>query len=188
MQSNPYVAFDDVAKEDVPGVKALQGVASAHEGRIHALLGEDARKVHLAEGISGSHQPTTGQIRLGGKATSFRNTSDAIASGIAVIYQELHLIPEMTVAENLLLGHYPSRLGVVNRKTLLAEAGLHLSRLGEQIDSCRPPWKSVDRSAADGGDRKSGLSRAQKVIAFDEPAQFAFLSRNHPAVPGEFAD
>lgn len=167
--SSAYLIFEGVTKH-FPGVNALQEVSFAvKQGSVHALLGENgAGKSTLLKAISGAHQLSAGRILLDGEATHFRNTADAIAAGIAVIYQELHLIPEMSVAENLLLGHYPSRLGVVNRKRLLAEARNHLARLGESFD---PSTRLGNLSI---GQRQmveiaKALSRGARIIAFDEP-------------------
>ena len=104
----PYLQFDSVSKS-FPGVKALQDVTfGAAEGSVHALMGENgAGKSTLLKILSGVYRPDVGGLMLGGRPQAFRNTNDAIAAGVAVIYQELHLVPELSVAENLYLGHLP---------------------------------------------------------------------------------
>ena len=117
----PSLAFDRVAME-FPGVKALTDVSfDVRAGSVHALMGENgAGKSTLLKILSGAYRPTSGSIVIDDKPRVFENTSDALAAGVAVIYQELHLVPEMTVAENLFLGHLPQRMGLVNRRELLS--------------------------------------------------------------------
>lgn len=109
-QSVPYLEFCGISKE-FPGVKALQNVSfSCREGTVHALMGENgAGKSTLLKILSGFQAPSNGVIKLGGREVAFQNTVDALESGIAIIYQELHLVPEMTIAENIYLGQLPTR-------------------------------------------------------------------------------
>src|SRR5689334_5610531 len=102
------LAFDRVSME-FPGVKALQEVSfDVQAGSVHALMGENgAGKSTLLKILSGAYRPTSGALAIDGQARVFHTTADALTAGIAVIYQELHLVPEMTVAENLFLGHLP---------------------------------------------------------------------------------
>src|SRR4051812_10637018 len=134
VEPSHYLQFRNISKV-FPGVKALQDVTfGVAEGSVHALLGENgAGKSTLLKGLSGAHQPSSGEIVVGGVPRVFKNTSAAIEAGVAVIYQELHLVPEMTVAENLLLGHLPSTLGIVNRRKLRELALAQLAKLGEDF-------------------------------------------------------
>jgi L-arabinose transport system ATP-binding protein len=165
----PYLQFDSVSKS-FPGVKALQDVAfGAAEGSVHALMGENgAGKSTLLKILSGVYRPDAGQLVLGGRPQAFRNTNDAIAAGVAVIYQELHLVPELSVAENLYLGHLPGTAGWVNHRKLRDDALRQLQALGEDINP------KTRLSALPIGQRQmveiaKALSRDAKVIAFDEP-------------------
>ena len=117
------LAFDRVSME-FPGVKALDNVSfSVAGGSVHALVGENgAGKSTLLKILSGAYTPSGGTLQLDGQPRRFDGTSAAIEAGVAVIYQELHLVPEMSVAENLFLGHLPQRRGIVN--TLLVDSGL----------------------------------------------------------------
>jgi L-arabinose transport system ATP-binding protein len=167
--ASPYLQFENVTKT-YPGVTALQGVSfGAREGSVHALMGENgAGKSTLLKALSGAHAPTSGRLCLDGKPRAFQSTADAIAAGVAVIYQELHLVPEMSVAENIYLGHMPARRGLVDRASLHAQTAGQLRRLGEEID----PAIKVSRLPI--GQRQmveiaKALSRGAKVIAFDEP-------------------
>jgi L-arabinose transport system ATP-binding protein len=164
-----YLEFAGISKE-FPGVKALDDVSFAvGEGEVRALIGENgAGKSTLLKILSGVYRPTTGEVRVGGEVLPEAGTAGALAAGIAVIYQELQLVPELTVAENLFLGHLPSRGGVVKRRELHARAMEHLAVLGEDIQ----PGQRVSRLSI--GQRQmveiaKALTRGAKILAFDEP-------------------
>ncbi|WP_295497398.1 ATP-binding cassette domain-containing protein, partial [uncultured Ralstonia sp.] len=107
-----------------PGVLALDRVSlDIRRGEVHGLMGENgAGKSTLLKVLSGVNHPEAGTLSLDGMPQQFANTRAAIAAGIAIIYQELHLVPELTVAENLMLGALPNRFGVLDEKTLVARA------------------------------------------------------------------
>jgi L-arabinose transport system ATP-binding protein len=165
----PALAFDHVSMQ-FPGVKALDDVSfEVRAGSIHALMGENgAGKSTLLKILSGAYTPSAGSLGLDGQPGTFHGTSDALAAGIAVIYQELHLVPEMSVAENLFLGHLPQRFGIVNRRALAAAARQQLELIGEDID----PWTKLGHLSL--GQRQmveiaKALTRGARIIAFDEP-------------------
>ncbi len=166
---SPALRFDHVSME-FPGVKALDDVSfDVLAGSIHALMGENgAGKSTLLKILSGAYTPSGGALAIGGARTIFTDTVDALAAGIAVIYQELHLVPEMSVAENLFLGHLPQRFGIVNRRALALAARQQLERIGEDID----PWTKLGQLSL--GQRQmveiaKALTRGARIIAFDEP-------------------
>ncbi|MCY5213217.1 L-arabinose ABC transporter ATP-binding protein AraG, partial [Salmonella enterica subsp. enterica serovar 1,4,[5],12:i:-] len=84
--------------------------------------------------LGGAYTPSSGTVQIGEQVMAFKNAADSIANGVAVIHQELHLVPEMTVAENLFLGHLPSRFGVVNGGQLRKQALACLKGLADEID------------------------------------------------------
>jgi rhamnose transport system ATP-binding protein len=92
------------------GVTVLQDVSfDVMPGEVHALLGENgAGKSTLIKVAAGVHLPDSGMIRVGGEEVSFSSPRDARKNGIAVVYQELLLFPELTVAENIFIGHAPT--------------------------------------------------------------------------------
>ena len=164
-----YVEFDNIGKT-FPGVHALDAVSfGVPEGSVRGLIGENgAGKSTLLKTLSGVYAPTDGVIRIAGQEQRFTGARDAIAAGVAVIYQELHLVPEMTVAENLYLGHLPATAGVVRRRELRARARDQLQALGEDI----PPNVKVGRlpiAQRQMIEIAKALTRGAKVIAFDEP-------------------
>lgn len=108
--SDPILTLDDINKR-FPGVHALKDVRfDMRAGEVHALLGENgAGKSTLIKIISGVHKPDTGVTKLDGQVMRFNSPRDAQKEGIATIYQELGLYPELTVAENIFMGHAPKR-------------------------------------------------------------------------------
>ena len=138
-QSTPYLLFRGITMT-FPGVKALSDISfDCYPGQIHALMGENgAGKSTLLKILSGNYIPTAGYLQIGGQQMAFANTMEALNAGVAIIYQELHLIPEMTVAENIYLGQLPHRGGIVNRSLLNYEARLQLEHLGLDIDPETP--------------------------------------------------
>jgi L-arabinose transport system ATP-binding protein len=163
------LAFDRVSME-FPGVKALADVSfDVRAGSVHALMGENgAGKSTLLKILSGAYRPSSGQLAIDGQPRVFGHTADALAAGVAVIYQELHLVPEMSVAENLFLGHLPRRLGLVNRRGLAAAARQQLDLIGESID----PQTKVGRlplAQRQMVEIAKALTRGARIIAFDEP-------------------
>ncbi|WP_054312341.1 sugar ABC transporter ATP-binding protein [Mesorhizobium sp. 1M-11] len=112
MTAAPYVSLAGMSKSFV-GVKALKDVNfDVRPGEVHALLGENgAGKSTLIKMMSGLYSPDAGTITVDGKEVKFASTRDASAAGIATVYQELLLFPELTVAENVFLGNYPRKPG-----------------------------------------------------------------------------
>lgn len=170
MQQPPYLEFNNIGKV-FPGVTALDGISfSCNAGEVHALMGENgAGKSTLLKILSGNYTPSSGEIRIKGVPVRFNNTMDALNAGVAIIYQELHVVPEMTVAENIYLGQLPTKAGMVNRKLLNYETRVQLDHLGlKDIDPDTPlkylsigQWQMVEIAKA--------LARNAKIIAFDEP-------------------
>ena len=165
----PALAFDGLTME-FPGVRALDGVAfGVRSGSVHALMGENgAGKSTLLKILSGAYQPTAGTLRLGGEPKVFGSTAGAIAAGVAVIYQELHLVPEMTVGENLLLGRYPRRGLLLDRAALRAEAARLLQLVGEAI-SADEKLGRLPLAQRQMVEIAKALGRGARIVAFDEP-------------------
>jgi L-arabinose transport system ATP-binding protein len=164
-----YLRFDSLTKT-FPGVRALEDVSfEVGEGSVHAVCGENgAGKSTLLKILSGAYRQDSGNIILDGEPTSYHSPFGAIEAGIAVIYQELHLVPEMSVAENVFLGHMPQRAGWVNRAKLSADCRALTERLGVKID----PWARVGSlpiALRQIVEIAKALSHDAKVIAFDEP-------------------
>ncbi|MDY6963368.1 MAG: sugar ABC transporter ATP-binding protein, partial [Pseudomonadota bacterium] len=127
--------LDGITKE-FPGVMALSGVSfDLLPGEVHAVCGENgAGKSTLMKIISGVYQPTAGTIVYKGKESRFASPLESEAAGIAIIHQELNLVPHLSVAENIYLAREPRRGFLVDRKKLRADAKRCLDRLGVDID------------------------------------------------------
>ncbi|SJN14788.1 L-arabinose transport ATP-binding protein AraG (TC 3.A.1.2.2) [Halomonas citrativorans] len=168
--SDPYLRFDNISVV-FPGVRALDGVSfSAHTGQVHALMGENgAGKSTLLKVLSGVNRAAEGALWIDGQRHVFSNAREALREGIAIIYQELTLSPNMSVAENLLLGQLPTRQGFVNRRKMRERALAILADLGE--GDIHPSTKVRDLSIGQQQMIEIGraLLRDARVIAFDEP-------------------
>ncbi|MGP9797110.1 L-arabinose ABC transporter ATP-binding protein AraG [Halomonas sp. 86] len=168
--SDPYLRFDNISVV-FPGVRALDGVSfAAHTGQVHALMGENgAGKSTLLKVLSGVNRAAEGALWIDGQRHVFSNAREALREGIAIIYQELTLSPNMSVAENLLLGQLPTRQGFVNRRKMRERALAILADLGE--GDIHPSTKVRDLSIGQQQMIEIGraLLRDARVIAFDEP-------------------
>ena len=137
----PLLHMQAITK-DFPGVRALDDVSfEVHSGEIHALCGENgAGKSTLIKILGGVYPSGTyeGHLRINGNEQQFHTVRDAEHAGIAVIHQELALIPEMTVAENIYLGKEPCQFGTIDRHRLYHEADEILSQFGLTIPLHRP--------------------------------------------------
>lgn len=122
-----------------PGVVALNQVSfDLRVGEIHAICGENgAGKSTLIKLLAGLHPAGSyeGELFVNGRAANFRSLQDAARAGIAVIYQELALVDEMSVAENIFLGSEPrTRFGLIDWPRVMVEARRLLERFGLEID------------------------------------------------------
>ncbi len=119
-----------------PGVVALDGVGLVVQaGEVHVLLGENgAGKSTLMKVLSGSVPRDAGEIEVFGSRVGLATPRAARDAGIAIIHQELALVPEMSVAENIFLGRVPSRFGLLNQARMARESAALLARLGATIE------------------------------------------------------
>jgi ribose transport system ATP-binding protein len=161
----------DVVKT-FPGVRALDGVQlEVQAGEVHCLLGQNgAGKSTLIKVLSGVHRPDEGHVEWLGSPVSFADPQAAMRAGIATIYQELDLVDDLSVAENIYLGHEPRRAGFVQRGAMRRGAREILGRLGHAEI---PVWREVRRLPAAGKQVVSmgrALSHQAKLIIMDEPS------------------
>ncbi len=116
----------------LPGVMALNNVdLDAVPGEVHALVGENgAGKSTLMKILAGVYLPDTGEIEVGGEVVRFSHPRQAQAAGVSIIYQELNLLPERTVAQNIFVGREPTKGFVVDTGRMEEETAGLLADLG----------------------------------------------------------
>lgn len=129
------VRFSNVSKS-FGGSRAVDGVDLAiRAGEVHVLLGENgAGKSTLIKMLAGVHQPDSGTVLIDGADTRISDTHHAHRLGIATIHQEFNLIPELSVAENVLLGRQPGRWGFISKRRRRAVVQPLLDRVGLDLD------------------------------------------------------
>ncbi|SDB81809.1 monosaccharide ABC transporter ATP-binding protein, CUT2 family [Raineyella antarctica] len=135
----PVLSLDGVSKRFGPVTVVDHVSVNLYPGKVTALLGENgAGKSTVIKMMCGVYQPDGGRILVDGKETVIPDTRTAEAHGIATIHQELNLAPNMSVAENVMLGRTPSAFGLVRRGELRRRAKQALDRIGLDVDLDRP--------------------------------------------------
>ncbi|MFB7270112.1 sugar ABC transporter ATP-binding protein [Streptomyces sp. NPDC056244] len=154
-----------------PGARALDGVdLSVGPGEVHALIGENgAGKSTLIKLLTGVYRPDAGEIVFQGRPVRFATPLEAQHAGISTIYQEVNLVPLMSVARNLFLGREPrGQLGLIDFGRMHREADEALRALGLRVDVRRPL-----RSLGVGAQQMVALARAMaadaRLVVMDEP-------------------
>ncbi|WP_342607791.1 galactofuranose ABC transporter, ATP-binding protein YtfR [Vibrio tritonius] len=153
-----------------PGVKALQNVDfSLRKGEIMALLGENgAGKSTLVKTLTGVYPKDSGEILLDSRSISPQNTAHAQRLGIGTVYQEVNLLPNMSVMDNLFIGHEPRRFGLVDHKTMAHKAKQIVQTYGLDIDVSLPLNQfsvAIQQVVA----IARAISMSAKILILDEP-------------------
>jgi ABC-type sugar transport system ATPase subunit len=165
------LSLQDVSKR-FPGVVALDGVSlDVLPGEVHAVMGENgAGKSTLMKIAAGVHRPDEGRILVEGRGVVLARPADATAVGLFTVFQELTVLPNRSVAENLLIGREPVLAGGLwlDRRAMLAEAQAALDRLGVPIDAAAPA------SGLSAGQRQMveiarAAAQEPRVLVLDEP-------------------
>lgn len=140
-------------------------------GEIHALIGENgAGKSTLMKVLSGVYKPDDGKILLNGKEVAMHNPKDAIKKGVAIIYQELSLVPELNAIQNLMLGQEKNTCGFIKGKEENQFAKSYLDYVSHgAIDSYTVPVKHLSVAQQQMIDIAKALSYNSKIIVMDEP-------------------
>ncbi len=173
--SSPALLETEVLRLDqvtklFPGVRALYQVCfDLRRGEVHAVCGENgAGKSTLMKIVSGQYQPDGGSITYNGKIRRFANAREAERAGIAIIHQELNLIPHLSVAENIFLAREPTRGWFIDRAALRRNAQACLDRLGVDI----PPdalVKTLSVAQCQMVEIAKALSLNAEILIMDEP-------------------
>ncbi|PUA82937.1 sugar ABC transporter ATP-binding protein [Nocardioides currus] len=178
--ATPVLELRDVSKS-FGAVQALRsGSLRVDAGSIHALVGENgAGKSTLVKIVAGVYRRDGGVLALGGESVDFDSTAESKAAGIAVIYQEPTLFPDLSVTENIFMGRQPmARGGRIDRAAMIAETRALFTRLGVDIDPRRP---ALGLSIADQQiiEIAKAISLDARLLIMDEPT--AALSGNEVA-------
>src|SRR3954466_2704285 len=136
----PVLELRDVSKSFGPVVALRSGTLRVEAGSIHALVGENgAGKSTLVKLVAGVYRRDGGTVRFRGADVDFHSTAESKAAGIAVIYQEPTLFPDLSVTENIFMGRQPVRSGRrIDRRAMAAETERLFARLGVRLDPWRP--------------------------------------------------
>jgi ribose transport system ATP-binding protein len=153
------------------GVFVLKGVDfTINRGRVTGLIGENgAGKSTLSSIIAGIKRPDGGAMTIGGHPYEPAGPLDALSRGVAIIHQEIKMIPELSVAENIFLGRMPTRRGAVDYSSMYEQAGVVLRELGVRIDPRRPVAGLVTATQQE-IEIARAIVRRPSFIIFDEPS------------------
>jgi ribose transport system ATP-binding protein len=177
LHADPHVA------ERAGAMLAMRGICKAfgantvlrdvslacHAGEVHAICGENgAGKSTLMKILGGIHKPDAGEILIDGKQRCFDHPAEARNAGVAVIHQELALLPYRTVAENIFLGREPTRYGVVDRKRMHQEARKVLARIGSDI-SPEAACGTLSLAERQTVEIAKAISTDARILVLDEP-------------------
>lgn len=165
----PFAELTGISKF-YAGVRALVDVDfSCRRGSIHAVLGENgAGKSTLIKIMSGVVSPTGGTLRVDGRESRFSNPSDAAASGIVCVFQELSLMPDLTVADNISISDPPRRMGLIDRRAQHRRAEELLARIHcEDVDP-RMLVRELSLSRRQMVEIAKALGKNPKLLILDE--------------------
>ncbi|AWB82266.1 sugar ABC transporter ATP-binding protein [Corynebacterium yudongzhengii] len=179
MSQKPILELKHVSKSFGP-VNVIDDVSVAvYPGSVQALLGENgAGKSTIIKMMAGVHQPDSGEILIDGQPTKLATTRDAEAHGIATIYQELNLVPSLSVAENIMLGRTPHTGGIVNFSQLREKAQKALDFIGLDVD--------LDATVGELGLARQQLVEIAKALSMD--ARLLILDEPTAALTGNEID
>ncbi len=167
--STPVLSLENVTKRFGP-VTVIDDVSvSVYPGKVQVLLGENgAGKSTLIKMMAGIYQPDGGRIVIDGKEVKLPDTKASEAHGIATIHQELNLAPNLTVAENVMLGRTPQRFGLVNKSEMNRLAQEALDRIGLDIP-LNAPVRRLGVAKQQLIEIAKALSLNARMLILDEP-------------------
>jgi len=166
----PFIEYRLITKT-FAGVTALDNVSfSINRGECHGLMGENgAGKSTLGKVLAGIHRPDSGTVLIGGKVQSLNSPADAAKAGVGMVHQELAFCPDLSVAENLSMGQYPKKWGVVvDRAAMQRRAEELLARIGVSLDVCQT-MRSLSTAQEQLVQIASAVGTGAEILVFDEP-------------------
>jgi ribose transport system ATP-binding protein len=168
--ASPLLVMRGIAKS-FPGVDALVDVdVELHAGEVLALVGENgAGKSTLIKVLAGAHEPDAGSIAIDGRPIDLPTPHHAQQAGIAVIYQELNLVPSLTARENIFLGHEPRMVHWIRRRAEQARARELFGRMGVRIDP-EAMCRSLSVAQQQVVEIAKALSLEARILVMDEPS------------------
>ncbi|MEP1445261.1 MAG: sugar ABC transporter ATP-binding protein [Paraglaciecola sp.] len=170
MAITPVLEAQNISKT-FPGVKALDGVSlELRPGRLTALLGENgAGKSTLMNIVAGVFQQDSGEVKLAGEVVSFATTREARDAGISMIFQELNLVSNLTVAENIFLSREPlNKFGFIDTEKMNADAAILLKQLDFSVEPTTP-LSQLRVGQQQIVEIAKAISTNAKVLIMDEP-------------------
>ena len=168
-QDDVLLRMVDITKE-FPGVKALDKVhLEVKRGTVHALMGENgAGKSTLMKCLFGVYKKDSGQIFLEGKEVNFKTSKEALENGVAMVHQELNQALKRNVMDNLWLGRFPKKGGLIDEHKMYVDTKALFEKLGIDVDPLRT-MSTLPVSQRQMLEIAKAVSYNSKVIVFDEP-------------------
>ncbi|MBR7182004.1 MAG: ATP-binding cassette domain-containing protein, partial [Clostridia bacterium] len=165
----PLLEMREITKE-FPGVRALDRVSlTVRAGSVHALMGENgAGKSTLMKCLFGIYAKDGGEIILEGRQVSFKSPQDALQNGVAMVHQELNQALKRNVMDNIWLGRYPTRFGLVSEREMVEKTHTVFADLGLSIDPHRV-MSTMSVAERQMSEIAKAVSYDAKVIVLDEP-------------------
>jgi len=165
-----FIEFRSVTKV-FGGVTALRDVTlDIGRGECHGLMGENgAGKSTLGKALAGIHRPDGGKILIAGERPDLSNPRRALAAGVAMVHQELAFCPDLSVAENLCMGRYPRRLGLMlDQQEMRRQAEQQLARIGVELD-VRTLMRDLSTAQEQLVQIAAAVGTNPRILIFDEP-------------------
>ncbi|MDB4896168.1 MAG: rbsA [Firmicutes bacterium] len=169
MSAAELLRMEGISKS-FPGVKALRGVSlRLDQGEVLGVCGENgAGKSTLMKILSGIYQAETGEIRFAGQPVKISSPRHAEGLGIAIVHQELNLVPHLTVAENILMGRIPSRMGIVSKSAMFRRAAELLAEIGFDLNP-HAAARDLGIGQQQAVELVKSLSTEARIVIMDEP-------------------
>jgi len=165
----PFFQMSGVSKSYGGAVALDRAELAVRSGRIHAILGENgAGKSTLLKVMSGVVQPDEGTMQLDGRQVSFASPAEANAAGIVCVYQELSLIPDLSVADNIFASNPPRRFGMIDRRAQRRQAEAVLARAGAADINPLAKVRDLPLSRQQMVELAKGLAHEPRILILDE--------------------